>query len=540
MTRHDPVVSIQVSELHIASDMCMEWDEAEHTLRLVLVTDQTHVITLNFHEGHKLRRPLTEDAGPIAGFIKNLIDLHGGVESENWQKILAVLAREMIRMNESCPEAIGYKAGVDLAKWLAPLALSEECAWLAPYHPALRPESSMEGTDYCYKILKESIHRLKKTVASDPHRRAGGMDRNLWWTARCLYRETLEEKRRCFPRAASHFRHASEIYLNLLMDSAFRQQQANFFNEMDSSLETEVRDVIWMGQPQLNPRALNPALDDESDARTCQSWLLRRYMLVDAAQLILTRYKQRRTHLRIYSVWSIIALTGWASVLVGYTSLFHWDEYSPVSHHVATHIRDLICAAAIFGLAIVGILQIILIGILNIFTPNLFRLLLPRALFGSLLAWVTVIPALLSNVCSLPLSSKTNGEVLGMYLQDRLGDSHAWWIPFVISLPGFLLAAALMLQEVRNSIEHLRGNFVLLVKRSLLVALIALFSSCYWGAFAAAGAVAYTELVSGASCTIWYFLFITLVGGSLALPFGMAVQIIWQEKYITDPMLLDN
>lgn len=530
-----------VFRLPVGDNTTLEWDVAGE--RLQIIRPDERAATLELGRAPQLRKQLNISGRSLARTVDELIKRRRATdcvtsdgESEPWDEVLTLLAREMIRL--SAPKSQVHRAGDRLAAWLAPSATGPYSAWLARYNALVDACPDCEPLRGRYQLLQVAWEELLNLAQSEPRGRERAGARNLWWTAYCMYNQATEAR----TESPVDFRRATEAYLNLLMDRTQQDAKAAFFQEMGSSLENEVDRVMWGESGRGRKYELNPVLAQQPVVGRVHAWLLQRYRLLAAWRLTLAARGSLGIRLgkwRVILLILLVVLWGVSMTVFVLSNLAIWSLWSPTGRVAAMEWfqGETVYVTSALALFFVAISQLATVGTVSILMPHIFRLFLPRAWFGSLLAWISIIPALASPLASVKIPfGRSRAQPLGEYLLSSGQSIHPWWIVGLMVMPGFLLTMVLLLQEVKSNVEY---SHRYLIGRSFLVASVALLGALYWGILAACG-VAYVELTNASPPSMLSLLAVVLVGASLALPFGMVVQIIWQDKFITDPMFRES
>lgn len=426
----------------------------------------------------------------------------------------------------------------------------------------LGPDSQLTAWRYAYAVDIEYQRRYQLTAVAQKllaAREAGAVPNNqaeeplagdharhaFWWTTRCLHDFAL---RWCLDEPASPAARAALVesrarYLALVREEPRRATFESFVRRTGSKAEWEVmrvlhaapRDVV--GTPK-QPRAATP---DELLRDLCAGWMLRRYSLWRSLRLVFSTLTGRD-----------FAMAGLAAALLVTTIvLFRYEIQLPLQ----------------------VLLQLLTLGFLAL-TPKVFRLLLPRALFGSLAAWLTIV--ITQTVAVFPLTTgeagtradaiPVAGEPAGGDDQSGMGfrgvchkalaepfqggwqewgdDLRLDWSHVQSFRPWkarqgllALLLGCLLLIYVFVSIE-LKGRVPSASPlRPLAVVSIMVIGSVFWGMmFSPFVRVLVEGELRDQSCNcIWTILWLGSFG---AVVFGILVQLLWEDHSLTDEMTL--
>jgi hypothetical protein len=168
-----------------------------------------------------------------------------------------------------------------------------------------------------------------------------------------------------------------------------------------------------------------------------------------------------------------------------------------------------------------------LIGIGSLL-PELFNLLLPRALFGSLLTWITIIFTSLPGLQAMTL----NEDVLHPYTLQMLFHRQLQVNPYtiIVAAPALVLAFIFVTREVNRFVRRWQGLWL----RTMTAITGLYFGSLFWGIIFAMPIKLVMEKQADWNCSCLYR--IALIGASLAALFGILVELLWDDKSITEPL----
>jgi energy-converting hydrogenase Eha subunit A/predicted outer membrane lipoprotein len=244
------------------------------------------------------------------------------------------------------------------------------------------------------------------------------------------------------------------------------------------------------------------------------SWLLRRYSLGQACRLLWGRLSRRE--------WVGLAL----AVIATLFALARFFSQTTPRGQVGAQI---VAFVALIGLA-----------------PRIFSLMLPRAMFGTLLAWITVVLA--QSASLLPIVSEDKGihNACHLWLRSVIhpGPRVYEWMAaivhsrtlfvtppeladFVIVVGGCLAVSLVFLMvEVSNRLA------TRIVGRSILCVAVMLGGSLFWGAMfvPALEYIVVRNDVAGCDCMYpaW------ILGSVSAVVFGILVQLMWDDRAVSD------
>jgi predicted outer membrane lipoprotein len=334
----------------------------------------------------------------------------------------------------------------------------------------------------------------------------------VWWTAQCRLDHAVEWCTQHVEdgEAARELTDAVAAYIALLQGEHARREMESFYRELGTTSEREVL------------RALAERRDltgcDEPLRADVATWLLRRYSLLEAAKLLRGRLRWSE------SIGGIAAATG---VIIAIAMFF--TQHAPRIQ------------AAIQSLAFV---------LLVIFSPRVFSLLLPRALFGTLGAWIMVVLA--HSASLLPMTSKEAVaaqrycHVWLVNVMHPVGvNSFGYWVaqseaagepvapPAIVSFLSIFFAC-LLISYLFLMIE-VRGRLAAgIAGRSVACVLVMLGGSLFWGAMLVP---TLTYIVAplefpGSFCACRYPAWV--LGSVFAVAFGILVQLMWDDHAVAD------
>jgi hypothetical protein len=159
-------------------------------------------------------------------------------------------------------------------------------------------------------------------------------------------------------------------------------------------------------------------------------------------------------------------------------------------------------------------------------SPAFFNMVLPRALFGSLVTWITLIFTSIPGLWAIETEKDHPlREACHQFLRDHGYSS----LPLL--LPCLLLALVFVMREIGQWTDSRR----IIMTRALRAVIGLYLGSLFWGIVFAVPIRHLLEYPPEKPC-FYCLLPVALIGASLAALFGIVVQLIWQEKSITEPM----
>lgn len=475
----------------------LTWDEGQACLILspgvALRLDELS------HFGHEFRR-----LAPIqrAGLVELLRSLAVSQQAPEgcWRTVLGKLAFLLLRCSQKQDDGTLRLAAQDVLCWLGPEG--EETAWRLSYDETLDVARR-------YRLVRMAHDGLSRT-----YQQGRGEDTEFhlpereflearWWTTRCLYELAvhwwLKEGLRNH-EARRALSEASMIYLSTLRSEARIHDLERFLEGCATNIEDEVKRIA------LPPRGL-PVLRDEVAGRSLVSWFLRRYDLLTALKL--TWRCAAKSSEAVALAFS--CLTAAFALGIFYETLT--ENFSLKRYGLQVGMQGLSLASLVF------------------FAPTFFRLMLPRAMFGSLLAWLTVILSILLSVGGVDIGSDTLQVRMRNFLQNYTK------IATLSSVPVLLITLLFVMHEITNCVRSSWNSFL-----RAIVGLIGFYlGAFFWGVmFAWPIKMLLNAMPAAAGGTSTYdcldLVPIAVTGSSLAVLFGFLVQLLWEDKTITEPL----
>ncbi len=500
----------------------LTWDD-----RLKILSSQGVCLHLDHFE--KFRTDRKELIGNQWGDLRATLDLltvsQDRPPANSWRRPLGRLAFWVLRSSVGEQRDGGegkrdHETAKGLLLWLGPESL--ESGWRLRFDENLRYAQR-------YRLLSGTVAALARqpTEAKGAQTQAAFSEIELreayWWTLRCRWELAIEWQRDTGSRDAEARPAVSEAalaYLNLLKDEPHQQDLERFLSECGSSIEIEVKRVLFAYEETWGVRRFfsmecpESPQTNEAVRRVFSSWLLRRYDLKGAEKLIL--WGRPRRELMAGALCFLAAVVGGFGLFVAQvffpqelhswrpSKLFWWG------------LQVFVQLAALFGMAAC--------------TPALFRVLMPRALFGSLLAWLTIILTALPNLEQIwisvgPQTQKTLGR-----LCFEMMEAHPRLSATIGALPGCALTAVFVLNEVSGYVWK-RRHAILRAVRAMICSYL---GSLFWGIIFALPINFWLERKSDATC--FCLVPIATIGSSLAVLFGILAQLLWENKSMTEPL----
>jgi predicted outer membrane lipoprotein len=277
-----------------------------------------------------------------------------------------------------------------------------------------------------------------------------------------------------------------------------------FFDRIGTSSEKEVRRVLG------ESKSIGA---DESVRTAFITWFTARYALLSAARLAWGSTARGQA----------VAAIGAGALSIAALMMFLLKKSPPLQ---------------------VGF-QISVLVILVSLAPDVFRILLPRAWLGSLVAWLTIV--LTQTMTIFPFADTaplTAQKTYHAWLRAVFQDGFGGWLDSLRGLMGYrssgewqgraAFAAAILLSIVVAvafvSTELHRRVFRRVVWRALGCVVVMLMGSLFWGGMLAHLVHYIIEKPSRIDVNCDCVFGAWLLGSCLAVVFGIVVQLIWDEQ----------
>jgi hypothetical protein len=162
----------------------------------------------------------------------------------------------------------------------------------------------------------------------------------------------------------------------------------------------------------------------------------------------------------------------------------------------------------------------------------LFRLVMPRALFGSLVAWFTIIFLALKDVHEFKVGTEDKGWPLtDLCHQGSLSDFQMFGYSMLISFGMMLLGAVFVGYTVT---QFTQGPWKTLLRTVAMLCFL-LLGSLFW-AIALALPIKVTLERDAFAFDCHCVIPIVVIGSSIAVLFGLLVELIWQDESLAEPL----
>jgi hypothetical protein len=298
------------------------------------------------------QQALRQALGRLAFFIL-CFTLKHHVRRQGW---LAKMSRKEFTQSNDVIDLMGTAEAV--LEWLGPDGA--DTAWRDRYSKVLDYERRYQLLDIGRIALGQG-HGRKEAGESLLNLTEYDLLVALWWTTRCqceLADEWYQHEGHRNPKARRALLDASSFYLQILKDEPRKQALQQFLDMIGTDPEREVARIF---QVRSKSRRKCLVAEDEAARRAFTDWFLVRYSIWRAFRLESLLGASRQI------TFAVISL------LLGVAAIAVFLGEGPILLKISLQIVSLILMVAL--------------------APSLFRLMLPRALFGSLIAWLTIVLA---------------------------------------------------------------------------------------------------------------------------------------------------
>jgi hypothetical protein len=328
--------------------------------------------------------------------------------------------------------------------------------------------------------------------------------------------------------AAKAQRQSQLVYLQALREEPYRNELEEFLvrqketPEARTGTESEVARLLQLGMrrtPRRRARLgelLPVAGSDDAIDGVFFSWFMQRYDLRSGVRLMARGMTRREK-------WA----TALSLLFIGLAGLVFVYQMFYRTFHISLPNGPTLVVGPRWIWATQLVLQLAALLTAASCAPKCFNFALPRALFGSLLTWITLVLTSVPGLWAIDLDSKDDN------LRDRL---HELLISqpnqtMALAIPALLLLASVF---IMRQIGQWTGNLRLIVERTLVTMFLLYGGSVFWGILFAVPirSVIERSWQDDLSCLAP----IACVGGALAALFGIIVELVWEDKSITEPL----
>ena len=482
-------------------------------------------------------------------YLDQIIENREPPPIEVWRQAFGDLGFLLLRYAHKNPGPYLNRAK-NLLVWLG--ASDAKSAWRLSYDRRL-------SFEHRYRLLK--VASVPGDHSSTPQEDKAKLDmpekkeRELfWWRARRKYelaREWCESEVYRNPSARQAMREEAINYLSLLKDEQRQQDLRRFLSECGTDIESEVKRMLFPPsggrrsassirvffrslvryvrtkmRAHSQPRqataggGVKPA-NDEVVRRAFFVWFLKRYDWWSAFRLIFSGPERVRriTVFALFIAGNLIALMSYVIQLD--EPKLQFSMLPNATGRVPT-----------FWITQV-VIQLLSLVFLLLVAPILFRLFMPRGFFGSLLAWCTVIFLALKDLgeFKLKLDPGKPEQALTDLCHANFSDGPLLGYSLFFSVVILTVSAVLVGYTVTEFIE----GFWQILLRTLTTIGFLLLGSLFWGlAFALPIKFALERDAFKFDCHC--VIPIVVIGSSVAVLFGLMVELIWQDQSLAAPL----
>jgi hypothetical protein len=389
-------------------------------------------------------------------------------------------------------------------------ALVATATWTASHFPPNSPSGAWRAA---YQKHLPFAYRAGALETAAEASTAMATREQVWWTAKCrldLAITWAESRRVDDAEAVRTLVDAATDYIRLLKDEPCRRALEGFYTAAGTTSEKEVLRAHAA-------REEHSTVDDVVRGEVL-SWMLRRYALAESWTLL----KQSLTVVEKMGAILGAALTV-ASLFV---FLLHTFPRTQV------------------------VLQIVAFISLVFLSPRVFSLLLPRGMFGTLLAWIMVVLAQTASL--LPIVPGEHQQAVHREMhqwlaeviapRNQVGDwlAEMFFTRTLIHPPPLVDFLAIVLVCLTISVVFLMVEVAerlstRVITRAIFCVLVMLGGSLFWGAMLVP-TLQYIVVREpfGTSCACIYPAW--LLGSVGAVAFGILVQLMWDEHAISESL----
>jgi len=501
----------------------------------------------------KWRKSGSRHSQTLPGYLDQIIENREPLPHEVWRQAFGELGFLLLRYAHKFPGPYLNRAR-DLLIWLG--ARNARSAWRLSYDRRLSFEQR-------YQLLKlPLLDEISSREQGDKNQLSltAKKERELaWWRTLRKYelaREWCESEVYRNPTARSALRAETTNYLRVLKDEPRQQDLRRFLSECGTDIESEVKGVLSLGsrwrrfgpapsrstsigsflrsfgrylqtkiRTNLQPRrpSANSGItvaNDEVVRRTFFVWFLKRYDWWSAFKLIFSG-PERSKRIRVFALFIAVNLVALSSYVI------QLDE--PMLR--LSFLPDATGSVSIFWTTQV-VIQLGSLVLLLLVAPVLFRLFMPRGFFGSLLAWCTVIFLALKDLGEFRLGhDQSGGPITDLCHGDAFSDGKLLGYSLFFSAGILVVSAVLVAYTVTQFIE---GSWRILLRTVITLGFLIL-GSLFWAlAFALPIKFALERDVFQFDCHC--VIPIVVIGSSVAVLFGLMVELIWQDQSLAEPL----
>jgi hypothetical protein len=480
--------------------------------------------------------------------------------SSSWQEALGSFAFLLLRYGRKHRNGFEVVAQKLLA-WVA--VIDAKTAWHISFDHSL-------SFEHRYRLLRDAQSFF--TVVSHNHSHTSSIpdlidvkDRELFWWSRITLFEAATEWDRNEGHHNLNARRAlgdgSTAYLQMLKDEPHRRDLARFLSECGTDIETEVKRVLFsrertadslsqrlkelswsiprkiraflqggVGRPGISVTRDSGLVGDEVIRRTFFIWFLKRFDLKSARKLVLSTAPARENVVRARRLLITFNVLAVILILIQLTTAPAITGIPP--SNFANTLVEIVKTYAPWLWGGQVLLQLVSLLLVLLIAPTYFRLLMPRALFGSLLAWATIVFTALPDWRDVKAegASYTIGYMFHVAtIWEQI--EYSLLIGAGIFLLSFIFIAYAITQFISSSKE--------IILRAISTSWGLFLGSFFWSMIFVLPAKYVLE--SNVDRNVFMFecfsmLPIAIIGTPVAVLFGLIIQLIWDDASLTEPL----
>lgn len=521
-------VSVRILELRPTTRTWRLFYDPPHRILFVHLSGDNAAARLALRLGsvgvlrEDLARLSAAELDGLRKLFRSLPRLEIGPDTEQWVAQLERLA--FLLASFSSPSKTVQALFSRLVAWL--LVNGGTAPWLMRFDRSLSYASR-------YRLLARATRLdLRPAETSGAGTEAGGREeREQHWLATRLRFELAEKWSREAISNAVALRAVSEsraAYLQLIRSEPYRRGLDEYLghrlpkNSEMTGTEREVAHLLEIRPTppatgtRSNRRELRPQSGtDEAVDRVFLTWFLRRHALGSAYRLV---WRRRSTRERVAALASLAFVAVAVSLFVA--QIASWNLRADLGPLGTLHLP------ATQSWIVQVAMQMVALILASWLSPACFSIILPRALFGSLLTWITLIVMSIPGLWTIEILPK---RLLRVMVHEFLC-THPL-IGLWVGLPLLFLVLIFVMREIAQWTNHPR----IIIIRSLGTALGLLLGSLFWGLIFAKPIARLLAFPQEAPC-VQAVVTVALLGASLAMLFAMVVELVWDEKSIAEPL----
>lgn len=491
-----------------------------HQVLFVHFDDELRV-TLHLTSAVVLRKDIDslsrEQLQGLRKLFRRFPPVKDGPESSQWVMLLERLGFLLASLSAGQNDDVAAIRS-RLFAWL--IASGAGAAWLVRFDNSL-------GFAARYRLLARVIRARSAAPGAGRGTPAGGASgeearQHQWLCSRLLFdlaEEWSRDRVASSPESEQAYRESRDAYLQILRSEPYRRELDEYLTHRlpkrskMTGIEAEVARVIEAttdAAPAV--KRLDRGKSDEAIDRAFLSWFLQRHALASAFRLM---WRSRSTVER----GAAYAASG---MLVLAVLLFALQAIPRAKLGYLPSVP--FPASSAWGLQ--SAMQILALLTLAGLSPALFSVLLPRALFGSLLTWITLIIMSMPGLWTIDLAP---GQKFRLVAAQYLCTHPLLMIWFPIAV--FFLLLIFVMRDVG---QWTRVRLII-VRRAAATAAGLMVASTFWGMIFAYPLAQLLAWPNDPPC-LKIPVIIAMLGGASSALFAVVVELIWEERSIAEPL----